>query len=388
MKTETICVHAGEEKEGKIGSINVPIHLSSTYTLGTLEKALKILSGEEEGFVYTRGENPTTAVLEKKLASLERGERALCFSSGMGAISASILSLVKRGEEIVASHNIYGTTHRFLIYLEKNLDIKINWIWSQTPQEFGQATTPKTRLYYLESPTNPTLEVVDIPEIVKIAKSNKITTIVDNTFSSPINQNPLTWGADLVMHSLTKYISGHSDVVAGAIIGNREMVDKIHGETYKLFGSVLSPADAYLLIRGIKTLSVRMYFHNQNAQKLAEFFFHHPKIKKVNYPGLPTHPTYHIANKLMRGYSGMISIDVGSLKNAEIVVNNLKIASLGVSLGGPETLVQHPYTMSHGVMPEEVKDKIGITPGLIRISVGLEDPEDLMDDFTQVLNLL
>ncbi len=386
MKTRTLCIHAGEEKEGKIGSINVPIHQSSTYTLGTIDRAIRILSGEEEGFVYTRGENPTTTVLEKKLALLEKGEKALCFSSGMGAISASILSLVKKGDEIVVSHNIYGTSHRFLIYLENNLDIKINWIWHQTPEDFLKATTLNTRLYYLESPTNPTLEVADTPDIVKIAKENRVLTIFDNTFATPINQNPLEWGVDLVTHSLTKYVGGHSDVVAGAVIGSKEKIEKIHQETYKLFGSVLSPFDSYLLIRGIKTLPLRMEYHNRGAEKLANYLYRHPIVKKVNYPGLPSHPTYNIARKLMKGFSGMISIEVENQEIAKKVMESLEIAALGVSLGGLETLVQHPYTMSHGTMEEDIKAKTGITPGLIRISVGLEDPEDLIEDFAQALN--
>jgi len=382
MRYKTKLIQIGEEpnlKEGGAGDITIPIHLSSTF-------AREKVDVPTNGYEYSRSGNPTRIALEKRLAALESAKFALAFSSGLAATTTLFLSLVKSGDHIIASDDLYGGTKRLFNKLFKD-SFGVDISYADTSNgDIEKYISKKTKLIWLESPTNPLLKISDIKKVVEVAKKNNVLVIVDNTFLSPYFQKPLELGADAVVHSTTKYINGHSDSVGGAImLSDENMFQKI--KYYQnAIGAILPPFDSYLVLRGIKTLAVRMEAHQKNAQMVAEFLESHPKVMKVYYPGLTSHPQYEIAKKQMSGFGGMITIEIkGGLLAAKKFLSKVKIYKLAESLGGVESLIEHPKLMTHASVSAKDRKRVGITDGLIRISVGLEDVDDLIKDLEQAL---
>jgi cystathionine gamma-lyase len=375
----TNCIHAGQPPETVHGSVNVPIHLSSTY-------AQKGPAQCYSKFDYTRCGNPTTDALCQCIAALEHAKFAQVFSSGCGA-TACINAILKTGEHIVCCDDVYGGTNRQLNkIMVPNFGIQVDFVDMTSLEAVEKAIKPNTRMIWIETPTNPTLKVADIQAICEIAKKHNVFTVVDNTFASPYFQSPLLLGADISYNSMTKYLGGHSDVVAGCIATNsQELYDKLYFNCRSI-GTNQSPFDSYMLLRGIKTLKVRMEAIHRNAHIVAKYLETHPKIEKVIYPGLESHPQHAIAKKQMRGFSGMISFLIkGGRAEAEKVLKSTHIFTLAESLGGVESLIEYPYVMTHASVPEDHRNKLGINDKLIRISVGIEDPEDLLADLKHAL---
>ena len=386
---ETLAVHAGAEPiEKHFGALSVPIYNASLYAFADAESGGKIHNYEAEGYFYSRLGNPTTDALEKALCELEKGEDALCFASGMAAITTSILALVKSGAHIVAPESHYATTGAFFEFLSENFGVETTFVNSGDTDNYRLAARPNTKIFYIETPANPRLHITDMREAAELAREKNIVSIADNTFATPHNQNPLTLGVDLVVHSATKYLGGHSDLSAGAIVGSREIVDKIRHSTMKLFGGCLAPHTAWLVLRGIKTLALRMEKHNSNAEKIARFLDAHRAVKAVFHPSLEAHPNHEIAKKQMRGFGGMIAFDVGSIENGKEFLNNLKLVTIATSLGGVETVAQHSASMTNANTPREIREKAGITDGLIRLSVGVENADDLIADLNGALGAI
>jgi methionine-gamma-lyase len=386
---ETLAVHAGAEPiEKHFGALSVPIYNASLYAFADAESGGKIHNYEAEGYFYSRLGNPTTDALEKALCELEKGEDALCFASGMAAITTSILALVKSGAHIVAPESHYATTGAFFEFLSENFGVETTFVNSGNTDNYRLAARPNTKIFYIETPANPRLHITDMREAAELAREKNIVSIADNTFATPHNQNPLTLGVDLVVHSATKYLGGHSDLSAGAIVGSREIVDKIRHSTMKLFGGCLAPHTAWLVLRGIKTLALRMEKHNSNAEKIARFLDAHRAVKAVFHPSLEAHPNHEIAKKQMRGFGGMIAFDVGSIENGKEFLNNLKLVTIATSLGGVETVAQHSASMTNANTPREIREKAGITDGLIRLSVGVENADDLIADLNGALGAI
>jgi len=386
---ETLAVHAGAEPiEKHFGAVSVPIYNASLYAFADAESGGKIHNYEAEGYFYSRLGNPTTDALEKALCELEKGEDALCFASGMAAITTSILALVKSGAHIVAPESHYATTGAFFEFLSENFGVETTFVNSGNTDNYRLAARPNTKIFYIETPANPRLHITDMREVAELAREKNIVSIADNTFATPHNQNPLTLGVDLVVHSATKYLGGHSDLSAGAIVGSREIVDKIRHSTMKLFGGCLAPHTAWLVLRGIKTLALRMEKHNSNAEKIARFLDAHRAVKAVFHPSLEAHPNHEIAVKQMRGFGGMIAFDVGSIENGKEFLNNLKLVTIATSLGGVETVAQHSASMTNANTPREIREKAGITDGLIRLSVGVENADDLIADLNGALGAI
>ena len=384
---ETIAVHAGTETTEKhFGAVSVPIYNSSLFAFADAESGAKIHNYEAEGYFYSRLGNPTTDALEKALCELECGEDALCFASGMAAITTAILGLIENGAHLVAPESHYATTGSFLRFLEEKFGVETTFIDATNAENYKSAARENTKIFYIETPANPTLQITDIAEVAKLAREKNIISIADNTFATPFNQNPLALGVDLVAHSATKYLGGHSDLSAGAIVGKREIVDKIRHSTMKLFGGAIAPNTAWLVLRGIKTLAVRMEKHNANAEKIAQFLENHEKVKAVFHPSLTNHQNHEIAKKQMRGFGGMIAFDVGTIEQGKNFLNNLKLCTIATSLGGVETIAQHSASMTNANTPKELREKAGITDGLIRLSVGIENADDLIADLENALN--
>jgi methionine-gamma-lyase len=382
---ETLAVHAGEDAEAHHGSVSVPIYNASVFAFSDADEASAIHNYEKPGWFYGRLGNPTQDALEAAMCELEQGESALAFASGMAAVSASILTIVKTGDHIVAPESHYSTTGSFLEYLAENFGVSTTYIDQTNAENYRDAIRENTKIFYLETPSNPTLKISDLAEIARIAKENGITTICDNTFATPFNQLPLKHGIDVVLHSATKYLGGHSDLTAGVIVGKKDFIEKARLKTTKLFGGNIAPQTAWLVLRGIKTLALRMERHNENAQKIAGFLAEHPKVLQTNYPGLASHPNHDIAREQMRGFGGMISFDVGSVESGKTLLNNVKLCTLATSLGGVETIIQHSASMTHAGLSREERLKAGITDGLIRLSVGIENAEDLIADLDKSL---
>ncbi len=386
---ETLAVHAGAEPvEKHFGAVSVPIYNASLYGFADAETGGKIHNYEAEGYFYSRLGNPTTDALEKALCELEKGEDALCFASGMAAITTSILALVQTGAHIIAPESHYATTGAFFEFLAGNYGVETTFVDGNKADNYRLAARENTKIFYVETPANPRLHITDIAAVAGLAREKNIKTIADNTFATPYNQNPLTLGVDLVVHSATKYLGGHSDLSAGAIVGRREIVDKIRHSTMKLFGGCLAPNTAWLVLRGIKTLALRMEKHNTNAEKIARFLAAHAKVKAVFHPSLPEHPNHEIARGQMRGFGGMIAFDVGSIENGKRFLNGLKLVTIATSLGGVETVAQHSASMTNANTPREIREKAGITDGLIRLSVGVENADDLIADLNAALDVI
>lgn len=384
---ETLAVHAGTETTEKhFGAVSVPIYNSSLFAFADAESGAKIHNYEAEGYFYSRLGNPTTDALEKALCELEKGEDALCFASGMSAITTAIFGLIETESHIVAPESHYATTGSFLRFLEDKFGIETTFIDATSAENYKIAARKNTKIFYIETPANPTLQITDIAEVAKLARERNIISIADNTFATPFNQNPLALDVDLVAHSATKYLGGHSDLSAGAIVGKRDIVNKIRHSTMKLFGGAIAPNTAWLVLRGIKTLAVRMEKHNSNAEKIAQFLANHEKVKAVFHPSLTTHQNHQIAKKQMRGFGGMIAFDVGTSEQGKNFLNNLKLCTIATSLGGIETIAQHSASMTNTNTPKDLREKAGITDGLIRLSVGIENADDLIADLENALS--
>lgn len=378
MKFSTKAIHAGNNPDPTTGAVNIPIYATSTYA----DEAF----GVSKGFDYGRTINPTRIALETNIAALENAKHGFAFSSGMGATHA-IATLLQKGDHVIVSQNVYGGTYRIFERIFRKMGLDFSWIDTSKESEITTALKTNTKMIFVETPTNPMLTLTDLEMISKFAKANKLISVCDNTFMSPYFQNPLDLGIDIVVHSTTKYINGHSDAIGGfAATSSAEIAEQLKFIQNSV-GAVPSPFDCYLVLRATKTLALRMERHNENAMKIASVLHdkYKDKIKHVFYPGLPSHPQHELAKKQMRGFGGMISIELGSLDNAVKFFNGLKIFSRAESLGGVESLVCHPVSMTHGAVPKEEREKFGLTDGLVRLSVGVEDYDDLLEDITNAL---
>lgn len=378
MKFGTKAIHAGLEPDPSTGAIMTPIFQTSTYVQES--------PGKNKGYGYARGKNPTRVALEKNIAALEEGKHCICFSSGMGATDA-VIKLLAPGDEVITGDDLYGGSYRMFTKIYEPLGIKFHFVDMTDVSNVAKLVNSKTKLIWLETPTNPTMQIVDIEACAKIARQHNILLAVDNTFASPYLQNPLLLGADIVMHSVTKYLGGHSDVVMGALIVND---DKLHERLYFILnscGANPGPMDSFLVLRGIKTLHLRMERHCYNGRKIAEYLKTHPRIERIYWPGFEDHPNHAIAKKQMKDFGGMISI---ALKGATLddtfrIASSFNVFSLAESLGGVESLVNHPATMTHASVPKAERENVGVTDNLLRLSVGVEDVEDLLEDIKQAL---
>jgi len=381
----TRSVHAGEEIDPTSGSVATPIYQTATFAFPSTKILLEVMERKRKGNVYTRWWNPTNQAAENKIANLESAESALLFSSGMAAISSMILTVVQAGDHVVSMRDVYGATFEFLSEFLPKINVGVTFIDANKPQEIKKALRENTKLVYLETPTNPTMKVVDIAAVRKIVGKSEAKVAVDSTFATPFNQQPLKLGADIVVHSATKYFAGHADVTAGVVVGNTKFISQVY-ETRKLLGGVLDPHAAWLLIRGLKTFALRMRRHNENGIAIAEFLRKHPKVNQVFYPGLESHPQFALAKRQMRGFGGMLSfIPKGNGDYASHVIDRLKVFKLAPSLGGVESLASQPWTLSHYYVPKTERVKAGIIDELIRLSIGIEDPDDLISDLKQAL---
>jgi cystathionine beta-lyase/cystathionine gamma-synthase len=376
MGFSTKAIHAGVEPDPSTGSIMTPVHLTSTYAQEEL--------GKHKGYEYSRASNPTRTALERNIAALEGGREGLAFASGMAA-TAAVFHLLEAGDHIIVSRNVYGGTYRLGKLVLSSYKLDFEFVDTTDVKNIDTAIRPNTKMVFVETPTNPTMEITDLAAVAKLCKIKKLISVVDNTFATPYIQNPLAFGIDIVLHSATKYLNGHSDMLGGLLVLNDTRLIERLRFIQKSVGGVLSPFDSWLCLRGIKTLAVRMARHETNAMEVASFLSRHRKVKTVYYPGLITHPQYRLAKKQMRGFGGMISLDLGSLENAKKFLKHVRLCALAESLGGVETLISHPATMTHASVPPEERNTIGVTDGLVRISVGIEDVEDIIDDLKEAL---
>src|SRR5579863_2660977 len=367
----TRAIHDGQQPDPLTGAVNVPIYLSSTYVQQGI--------GEHTGYEYSRVSNPTRDRLEENLASLEGGVASRVFGSGMAAINA-ITSMLKSGDHVVCGNDLYGGTPRLFNQVLTAFGLEFSYVDTSDAKNVEKALRKNTRIVHVETPTNPLMRISDLQEIAKICRRNKAELIVDNTFMSPYFQQPLALGADMVVHSTTKFLNGHSDGLGGVVVcSTQDQADKL-AFLQKCAGAILSPFECWMVLRGVKTLAARMEIHDRNGRVVAEFLARHKKVSKVFYPGLPDHPQHELAKRQMSGFGSMITFETGSLKNANRMLKKLRMCSLGESLGGVETLISHPATMTHAGLGEKGRRAIGITDGMVRISVGIEDIEDILDD--------
>ncbi|WP_407480733.1 cystathionine gamma-synthase [Elizabethkingia meningoseptica] len=379
MKFNTKVIHGNQHAEPHTGSVNVPVFLTSTF-------AQKSPGQLRAGYEYSRGANPTRQALEDSLASIENGARGLAFGSGLAAIDC-VLKLLNPGDEVIAVDDLYGGTYRMFTRLFEKYQLKFTFVNFDDVSKISALLTDKTRLIWLETPTNPLMKLVDIKAVADIIKGKDILLAVDNTFASPYLQQPLDLGADIVMHSATKYLGGHSDVVAGALVAKtEELGEKLHFIQFAS-GGILGPHDSYLVLRGIKTLALRMQRHSENGIKIAQFLEKHPDVEQVFFPGLESHPQFELAKRQMKDFGGMVSFTFKSGKKEDAVkfLENLRVFTLAESLGGVESLANHPAMMTHASIPAEKRAELGITDDLVRLSVGIEDAEDLLQDVAQAL---
>lgn len=384
---DTKIVHAGQHPDPYTGSLSTPIFQTSTFVFDNAEQGAARFALEEPGYIYTRLGNPTTDALEQKMAVLEDGEAALATASGISAITTALLTLCQQGDHIVSANAIYGCTHAFLSHSMPKFGITTSFVDATNIAELKAAIRPETKVVYIETPANPTLTLVDIEMVAGIAHQHDALLIVDNTFMSPYGQQPLRLGADIVVHSVTKYINGHGDVIGGVIVGKKDFIDQARYVGLKdITGGCMSPFNAWLTLRGINTLGVRMERHSSNAMKIAQFLESHPAITHVYYPGLLAHPQYDLYKRQMTLPGGVISFEIaGGFESGRRMINAVNLCLLAVSLGDTETLIQHPASMTHSPVPPEERLKAGITDGLIRLSVGLEDPDDIIEDLQQAI---
>ena len=372
----TLCLHAGQEPDPSTGAIITPIYQTSTY----VQEAL----GRHKGYEYARTQNPTREALERNLSAIEGGKEGFAFASGMAAIGA-VATLLVSGDHVIVSDNTYGGTFRLFDKVLSRYGLAFSYVDTSRLDDVERAFTPATRMLFVETPTNPVMQITDLAAVAELTHHRDARLVVDNTFASPCLQRPIEFGADLVVHSTTKYLNGHSDSVGGAVLAVRD--DDIEWLRFvqNAEGAILSPFDSWLVLRGTKTLPIRMARHNENGLALARFLADHPKVRHVYYPGLPSHPQHALAARQMRGFGGMLSFELGSLEAARRVLDNVRLLALAESLGGVESLISHPATMTHASVPVDRRTALGITDGLVRISAGLEDIEDLQEDLSQAL---
>ena len=373
----TICIHAGQEPDPSTGAIVTPIYQTSTYVQDAL--------GQHKGYEYARTQNPTRAALEANVAAIENGVAGFAFASGMAAIGA-VMTLLSAGDHVVVTDNTYGGTYRLFEKVLRKYQLDFSYVDTADTAAIAAAIRPNTKLLFLETPTNPTLRLTDLRAACEVAHARNVPVVVDNTFASPFIQRPIEFGADMVLHSTTKFLNGHSDSVGGLVVA----VKPEHLEWLRFVqnaeGAILGPMDAWLVLRGTKTLPVRMERHNANGLALAQFLEAHPKVQAVHYPGLPSHPQHELACRQMRGFGGLISFELGSLDHARSLLNHTRLIALAESLGGVESLISHPATMTHASVPAATRQALGITDGLVRISVGIEDLDDLRTDLARALD--
>jgi len=376
MGFATRAIHAGQVPDPSTGAIMTPVFLTSTY----VQEAL----GENKGYEYSRVSNPTRTALEKNLAALEEGTEGIAFGSGMAATDA-ILRMLSPGDHVIMSQNVYGGTYRIARMVWEAFKLTFSFVDTTDPQAIERAVLPSTRMLFIETPTNPTIEISDLAACAAIAKRHNILSVADNTFATPYLQQPLSFGIDVVVHSLTKYLNGHSDMLGGVVVTSNARVTEHLRFMQKAVGAILSPFDAWLCLRGTKTLALRMRQHCENALAIALWLKGRKGIGKVHYPGLPDHPGHETARTQMRAFGGMIAFDCQSLQKASALLRRVHLCALAESLGGVETIITHPATMTHAAIPEEVRRRIGVTDGLVRISVGVEDVEDIIEDLDQAM---
>jgi methionine-gamma-lyase len=384
---QTIAIHAGEEPDPAHGAIVTPLYLATAFHFGSTERGAALFTGDEEGYVYTRWGNPTISVLEKRVAALEGAEAGLATASGMAAIVTSILANAKAGDHVVAAKAIYPSTYHLLDQNMRALGIETTFVDATDPQNVADALRPTTRIVYLETPGNPSLALSDLETIGRIARAGSAISMCDNTFATPINQQPIRWGIDVVIHSATKYLNGHGDAIGGMILGTLDFIRRARTGTLIYLGGALSPFNSYLILRGTETLPLRVHQHNANAVAVAMFLEGHRHVNRVSYPGLPSHPQHALAQKQMTGYGGMISFEVeGGLKAGARLMDRVRLCSLATSLGDVRTLISHPASTTHSVLSRESRELQGVTDGLVRLSVGLEDVQDIIADLGQGLD--
>ena len=377
MGFSTIAIHAGNEPDIATGAVSVPIYQTSTYAQDAL--------GKHKGYEYARTQNPTRAALEKNIAALENAKHGFAFASGMAAIDA-VLKLVKAGEHVVLGDNTYGGTFRLFNKVLSNYGVEFDLADTSNLADLESAFKPNTKMLFVETPTNPVMTVTDLAAVSELAHSRGAKVVCDNTFMSPYFQQPIDFGVDIVVHSTTKYLNGHSDSVGGFVALNDDADAEWIGFVQNSIGAILSPFDSFLVLRGTKTLAVRMEAHDRNGRMVANFLAEHPRVEKVYYPGLTSHPQHELASRQQRGFGGMVAFETGSFENAKKVLESVKLCTLGESLGGVESLISHPATMTHASVPEETRTRLGITAGLVRVSVGIEDVEDIIQDLDQALS--
>jgi cystathionine beta-lyase len=379
MKFGTKAIHAGVSPDSATGAIMTPIYQTSTYVQDGI--------GDHKGYAYSRSQNPTRHALEKSLAALENGKHGACFGSGMAAIDC-VLKMLNPGDEVISTNDLYGGTYRIFKNIFEKYGIKFHFVGMQNADNIESFVNKNTKLMWVETPTNPMMNIIDIEATSKISKKHDIMLAVDNTFATPYLQNPLDLGADIIMHSVTKYLGGHSDVVMGALICNDNTIAEEMYRIQNSSGAVTAPMDSFLVLRGIKTLHLRMQRHCENGKVIANFLAAHPRVDKVYWPGFVSHPNHDVAKRQMRGFGGMISFTLvgDKMEDAHEVLNKSKLFALAESLGGVESLIGHPATMTHAAIPKTERQAAGVVDSLIRLSVGVEDAEDLVEDLTQALS--
>lgn len=376
MGFSTTAIHAGNEPDPTTGAVSVPIYQTSTYAQDGL--------GRHKGYEYARTQNPTRSALEKNIAALENARFGYAFASGMAAID-TILKLVRSGDHVILGDNTYGGTFRLFDRVLRNYGVQFDLANTSDLANLESAFQPNTKMVFVETPTNPIMSITDLKAVSDLAHQRGAKVVCDNTFMSPYFQRPLDLGVDIVVHSTTKYLNGHSDSVGGFVALNDEKDAEWIGFVQNSAGAILSPFDSFLVLRGTKTLAIRMEAHDKNGRIVANFLTEHPKVQKVFYPGLASHPQHELAKRQQTGFGGMVSFETGSLDNARKVLDSVRLCTLGESLGGVESLISHPATMTHASVPKETRDRLGITDGLVRISVGIEDAEDILEDLDQAL---
>lgn len=379
MGFATDCIHAGQEPEPQTGAVTIPIYQTSTYVQPEL--------GRHKGYEYARTKNPTRSALEANLAALEKGKYGHCFASGMSATD-TVFRLLQSGDHVVAGENMYGGSYRLFSRVLGKFGLEFTYVDTANVDNVRNALKPNTKLVFLETPTNPMMTVTDLAACAEVAHAHGALVVVDNTFCSPWLQKPIELGADIVVHSTTKFLNGHSDSVGGVVVSNRDDIGEQIGFLQNAVGAILSPFDSWLVLRGVKTLAVRMKRHEENGMAMASYLANHGKVKKIYYPGLPDHPQHELAKRQMNGFGSMISFELGSKENAKKFLDRVRLCSLAESLGGVETLISHPETMTHASVPLETRTRLGITPGLVRISVGIEDIEDLIADLENAFDAI
>ncbi len=381
----TKAVHGGEKPDA-LGAVATPIYETSVFAFTSTEELIDVMSGKAGGYLYTRFDNPTVRAVEKKMALLESSEDACAFASGMAAITTVIFTMVSEGDHIVASRDLYGGTLNFFQEFMPRFGVEVTLVDATDMDDVEKAIKRNTIVIYTETPTNPLLKIVDLQHLAAIAKKHGITTIVDSTLATPYNLKPIKFGIDVVVHSATKYLGGHNDVTAGIVCGSKDFIQNLK-RNRKILGGILDATAAWLLLRGLKTLALRMERHNQNGMQIAKFLEKHPKVEKVYYPGLSSHPQHSLAKKQMRGFGGVVSFEIkGDFEKTMQFVESLKLCLLAASLGGTETLATQPATSSHYLITHEQRQKLGITDQLVRLALGIEDPEDIIADLKQALN--